>query len=48
MDDGEVALDANHYQDEDGGRVAQAVHEQVHFAQDVPKHPAANIHTGIF
>jgi hypothetical protein len=24
------------------------VHEQVHFAQDVPKHPAANIHTGIF
>lgn len=39
VDDGEVALRADHHQDEDGGRVAQRMDELVHFAQEVPEHP---------
>jgi hypothetical protein len=41
MDDGEIAFSADHYQDEDGGCVTEAVHELVHLAHCVPKHPAA-------
>jgi hypothetical protein len=41
VDDGEVAFCADHYQNEDGGCVTEAVHELVHLTQRVPKHPAA-------
>lgn len=41
MDDGEVALCADHHQDEDGCCVAETVHELVHLAESVPQHPAA-------
>jgi hypothetical protein len=41
VDDGEVAFCADHYKNEDGGCVTEAVHELVHLTHRVPKHPAA-------
>lgn len=39
MYDSKVPFHANHYQNENGGGVAQRVHKLIHFTQKVAKHP---------
>lgn len=39
MADGEMPFDRNHCQNEDRRRVAHAVHEVVHFTEEVTKNP---------
>lgn len=43
MNDGEVAFHADDDQDKDGRRVAKRLHELVHFAHELAKHPADQV-----